>query len=72
MFTDEYDYELDMQVKAEEAYEKGAQQKAVEAAIMLINEYNETPEAAAQKVKVPLELVLEVLKQNVSVKSSLV
>ena len=72
MFTDEYDYELDMQVKAEEAYEKGAQQKAVEAAIMLINEYNETPETAAQKVKVPLELVLEGLKQNVPVKSSLV
>ncbi len=72
MFTDEYDYELDMQVKAEEAYEKGAQQKAVEAAIMLINEYNETPETAAQKVKVPLELVLEGLKQNVPVKSNLV
>lgn len=44
MLTDEYDYELDMQVKAEEAYEKGAQngaqQKAVEAATnMLIKNY---------------------------------
>lgn len=44
MFTDEYDYELDMQVKAEEAYEKGSQegalQKAVETATnMLIKNY---------------------------------
>lgn len=44
MLTDEYDYELDMQVKAEEAYEKGSQegalQKAVEAATnMLIKNY---------------------------------
>lgn len=30
MFTDEYDYDLDMQVKAEEAFEKATQQKAVE------------------------------------------
>ena len=28
MFTDEYDYDLDMQVKAEEAFEKGSQQGA--------------------------------------------
>ena len=76
MFTDEYDYELDMQVKAEEAYEKGtqngAQQKAVEAAIILVKEFHATPEIAAQKMNAPLELVLEGLKQNVSVKSSLV
>ena len=44
MFTDEYAYELDMQVKAEEAYEKGAQngaqQKSVETATnMLIKNY---------------------------------
>ena len=76
MFTDEYDYELDMQVKAEEAYEKGtqngAQQKAVEAAIIAVKEFHATPEIAAQKMNAPLELVLEGLKQNVSVKSSLV
>jgi hypothetical protein len=72
MFTDEYDYELDMQVKAEEAYEKGAQQKAVEAAIIAVKKFHATPEIAAQEMNAPLELVLEGLKQNVSVKSSLV
>ena len=72
MFTDEYDYELDMQVKAEEAYEKGAQQKAVEDAIILVKEFHATPEIAAQKMNAPLELVLEGLKQNVPVKSNLV
>ena len=64
MFTDEYDYDLDMQVKAEEAFEKGAQQKAVEDALMLIDEYKEKPEIAAQKMNAPLELVLEALMNN--------
>jgi hypothetical protein len=31
---------------------------------MLIHEYKEPPEVAAQKMKAPLELVLEALKQN--------
>lgn len=44
--------------------EKGAQQKAVEAALMLINEYEEKPEIAAQKMGAPLELVLEGLKKK--------
>ena len=44
--------------------EQGAQQKAVEDAIMLINDYKEVPEIAAQKMNAPLELVLEGLKQN--------
>ncbi len=43
---------------------KGEQQKAVEDALMLVNEYRESPEVAAQKVNAPLELVLEALKQN--------
>ena len=71
MFFGEYDYDLDMQVKAEEARErglaeghaegllKGQQQKAIEAALTLIKEYNETPEVAAQKMKAPLDKVLE-------------
>ena len=42
--------------------EAGAQQKAVEAAIMLVHDYNATPEVAAQKMNAPLELVLEGLK----------
>ena len=43
---------------------KGAQQKAVEAALLLINEYKEKPEVAAQKMNASLELVLEGLKQS--------
>ena len=42
--------------------EIGAQNKAVEDALMLIKEYKETPEIAAKKMKAPLELVLEALK----------
>ena len=48
-----YDYELDMQVKAEEAredgIEEGRSEKAIEDAIMLVHDYNATPEVAAQK-----------------------
>lgn len=40
------------------------QGKAVEDALMLINEYNEKPEIAAERTKAPLELVLEALKNN--------
>ena len=40
------------------------QQKAVEDAIMLVHDYNATPEVAAQKMNAPLELVLEGLKNN--------
>ena len=47
-----------------EALQEGAQNKAVEDAIMLVNEYKETPEIAAQKMKAPLELVLEGLKKD--------
>ncbi|MCR5386888.1 MAG: Rpn family recombination-promoting nuclease/putative transposase [Treponema sp.] len=41
---------------------EGSRQKAIEAAIMLVHDYNATPEVAAQKMNVPLELVLEGLK----------
>ena len=64
MFTDEYDYNLDMQVKAEEAFQQGTQQKAIEDALMLIKEYKETPEIAAKKMNAPLELVLERVNQG--------
>ncbi len=64
MFTDEYDYDLDMQVKAEEAYDRGAQQKAIENAITLIKKYKASPEDAAKDMNAPLELVLERLKQE--------
>ena len=42
----------------------GAQQKAVEVAIIAVNEFNTTPEEAARKMGAPLELVLEGLKQK--------
>ena len=45
-----------------EALQEGARNKAVEAALMLIKEYKEPPEIAAQKMNAPLELVLEALK----------
>ena len=41
---------------------EGSRQKAIEAAIMLVHDYNATPEVAAQKMNVPLELILEGLK----------
>ena len=63
-----YNYKMDIAVKKEEAFEagvsQGVQQKAVEDALMLINEYKEEPEIAAQKMNAPLELVLEGLKQD--------
>ena len=63
MFIGEYDYDLDMQVKAEEARERGLaegqQQKAIEAALTLIKEYKEVPEIAAKKMNAPLDKVLE-------------
>lgn len=43
---------------------KGSEDKAVEGAVMLVNEYRETPEVAAKKMKAPLELVLEALKKK--------
>ena len=44
--------------------QQGEQKKAVEGALMLVNEYKEKPEVAAQKMNAPLELVLEALKKK--------
>ena len=43
--------------------QQGEQQKAIEAAILLIKEYHETPEVAAQKMNAPLEKVMELMEQ---------
>ena len=43
----------------EQGLAEGAQQKAVEDALMLIREYKETPEVAAKKMNAPLDKVLE-------------
>ena len=63
MFFGEYDYDLDMKVKAQEA----AEEKAVEAAILMIKKYNADPETAAKDMNAPLELVLERLKKQITV-----
>lgn len=68
MLCAKYDYKMDIAVKKEEAFQEGisqgTQQKAVEAALILIKDFNANPETAAQKMNAPLELVLEGLKQN--------
>lgn len=60
MFLAEYDYETDISVKCEEARED----KAIEAAVTLIQKYNEQPETAAQVMGAPLDKVLEALKED--------
>ena len=55
---------LDMLIRItkREALAEGAKQKAVEAAIMLVQKYNATPETAAKDMNAPLELILEGIK----------
>lgn len=57
MFLAEYDYETDISVKCEEARED----KAIEAAVVMVKEFNITPEIASQKMGAPLDKVLETL-----------
>ncbi len=47
-----------------EGEQKGRSEKAIEDAIMLINEYDEKPEIAAQKMKAPLDKVKEALNKK--------
>ncbi len=67
MFIGEYDYDLDMQVKAEEAREEGLaegqQQKAIEAATNLLKLNKLSVEQIASTIGIPLEQVLELQKQ---------
>ena len=71
MLCAKYDYKMDIAVKQEEArndgiaigIQQGEQQKAIEDAVLLIKEYKETPEVAAQKMNAPLEKVLELMEQ---------
>ena len=72
MLCAKYSYKDDIAVKQEEArndgiaigIQQGEQQKAIEDAVLLIKEYKEIPEVAAQKMNAPLEKVLEYLKSN--------
>ncbi|MBR4247136.1 MAG: hypothetical protein IKQ13_09080, partial [Treponema sp.] len=60
---DNYGYKLETSVKQGEAFEngleKGKQQKAIEAAVTLVKEFNIAPELAAEKMDAPLDKVLE-------------
>ena len=58
MFFGEYDYDLDMKVKAQEA----AEDKAEETAKNLLEE-GDSPEKVSRCVGLPLEQVLELQKQ---------
>ena len=51
-----------IRITKREALAEGAKQKAVEAAIMLVQKYNATPETAAKDMNAPLELILEGIK----------
>lgn len=59
----EYDEEAYIRIWRRDGIMEGRQEKAVEAAVMLIHEYKETPEVAAKKMNAPLELVLKALKK---------
>ena len=56
-----HDYDIRYEA-LQEGTQIGTQNKAVEDALMLIREYEETPEIAAKKTNAPLEKVLEALK----------
>ena len=62
MLCAKYDYKMDIAVKQEEAYEKGKNEKAVEAAVLLIQKYKVSPETAAKDMNAPLETVLKRIK----------
>ena len=67
MLCAKYDYKMDIAVKKEEAFQEGQKTKAVEDAILLVKDYNVTPEVAAEKMNAPLELVLEGLKETTTI-----
>ena len=48
----------------EEGIVIGTQQKAIEAAILLVKKHKEAPEEAAKEMNAPLELVLEALNKK--------
>lgn len=57
-------HERDITRKAKaEGLTEGRQEKAVEAALLLIKKYKATPDTAAKEMNAPLELVLEALKK---------
>ena len=66
-YTDMNLHDFDIMTEAkEEGIAEGEAKKALEAALTLIRDYNETPEVAAEKMGAPLDLVLEALKESVT------
>lgn len=61
MLCAKYSYKTDMKVRYREGFEDGKMQEKIVAAVMLVNDFNLTPQAAADKIKAPLEKVLEAL-----------
>ncbi|MBP5358422.1 MAG: hypothetical protein J6Y69_04465 [Treponema sp.] len=70
MILTEFDEEVFKQNVREDGYidglSQGISQKAVEAAVTLIQKYNATPEDAARDMNAPLEAVLEKLKKELT------
>ena len=62
MLCAKYDYKTDIAVKQEEAREE----KAIENALVLIKDFNASPELAAEKMGAPLDKVQEALKAQTS------
>ncbi len=64
----EFDQEQYDRIRRREGFEEGiisgTQQKAIEAALLLIKKYKATPESAAKDMNAPLELVLEELAKT--------
>ena len=59
---------MDLEIEKKYAFQQGQEQKAIEAAIVLIHDFNVSPEIAAQKMNAPLEKVLE-LQNKIPVKA---
>lgn len=57
----EFDQEAYDRHRRREGYEEGAQDKAIETAVMIVRKYKATPEEAAQDAGAPLDKVLEEL-----------
>ena len=62
MLCAKYDYKMDIAVKKEEAFQDGQETKAIEGAIVLVKDFNATPELAAQKMNAPLDKVIKALE----------
>ena len=63
MLLTEFDEEKFKRVSHRNGVREGREEKAVEDAVLLIKEYNESPEVAAKKMNAPLDKVLELQKE---------